>query len=122
MNRMTMLFENMAFRGDWKPLFNFIAEAIREQSRIREYIEGEAHIKGFLLAYLGMYRYYQLYPEYELNKGFADFLFKPSPSVPVMPPLTYLLESEVCKGWRFGERNKGTCRWGAGAVTSLQPG
>ena len=53
MNRMTMLFENMAFRGDWKPLFNFIAEAIREQSRIREYIEGEAHIKGFLLAYLG---------------------------------------------------------------------
>ena len=97
MNRMTMLFENMAFRGDWKPLFNFIAEAIREQSRIREYIEGEAHIKGFLLAYLGMYRYYQLYPEYELNKGFADFLFKPSPSVPVMPPLTYLLEVKYAK-------------------------
>lgn len=97
MNRMTMLFENMAFRGDWKPLFNFIAEAIREQSRIREYIEAEAHIKGFLLAYLGMYRYYQLYPEYELNKGFADFLFKPSPSVPVMPPLTYLLEVKYAK-------------------------
>ena len=97
MNRMTMLFENMAFRGDWKPLFNFIAEAIREQSRIREYIEAEAHIKGFLLAYLGMYRYYQLYPEYELNKGFANFLFKPSPSVPVMPPLTYLLEVKYAK-------------------------
>ena len=78
-------------------MFNFIAEAIREQSRIREYIEGEAHIKGFLLAYLGMYRYYQLYPEYELNKGFADFLFKPSPSVPVMPPLTYLLEVKYAK-------------------------
>lgn len=62
-----------------------------------EYIEGEAHIKGFLLAYLGMYRYYQLYPEYELNKGFADFLFKPSPSVPVMPPLTYLLEVKYAK-------------------------
>ena len=65
---MSALFENMAFRGDWKPLFDFIANAVREQSRIREYIEGEAHIKGFLLAYLGMYRYYQLYPEYELNK------------------------------------------------------
>ncbi|WP_294471973.1 ATP-binding protein [uncultured Bacteroides sp.] len=97
MNRMSMLFENMAFRGDWKPLFDFIAEAIREQSRIREYIEGEAHIKGFLLAYLGMYRYYQLYPEYELNKGFADFYFKPSPSVPVMPPFTYLLEVKYAK-------------------------
>lgn len=97
MDRMAALFENMAFRGDWKPLFDFIAEAIREQSRIREYIEGEAHIKGFLLAYLGMYRYYQLYPEYELNKGFADFLFKPSPSVPVMPPFTYLLEVKYAK-------------------------
>ena len=50
-----------------------------------------------MLAYLGMYRYYQLYPEYELNKGFADFLFKPSPSVPVMPPLTYLLEVKYAK-------------------------
>ena len=97
MNRMSALFENMAFRGDWKPLFDFIANAVREQSRIREYIEGEAHIKGFLLAYLGMYRYYQLYPEYELNKGFADFFFKPSPSVPVLPPFTYLLEVKYAK-------------------------
>ena len=96
-NRLLTLFENMAFRSDWKPLFTFIAEAIREQSRIREYIEGEAHIKGFLLAYLGMFRYYQLYPEYELNKGFADFFFKPSPSVPVLPPYTYLLEVKYAK-------------------------
>ena len=50
-----------------------------------------------MLAYLGMYRYYQLYPEYELNKGFADFFFKPSPSVPVMPPFTYLLEVKYAK-------------------------
>ena len=43
-----------------------------------------------------MYRYYQLYPEYELNKGFADF-FKPSPSVPVLPPFTHLLEVKYAK-------------------------
>lgn len=97
MNHMAALVQNMAFNGDWKPLFHFIADAIREQSRIREYIEGEAHIKGFLLAYLGMFRFYQLYPEYELNKGFADFYFKPSPSVPVLPPFTYLLEVKYAK-------------------------
>lgn len=50
-----------------------------------------------MLAYLGMYRYYQLYPEYELNKVFADFFFKPSPSVPVLPPFTYLLEVKYAK-------------------------
>lgn len=96
-NRLFSLFENMSFKGDWKPLFEFVAGAIREQSRIREYIEGEAHIKGFLLAYLSMFRYYQLYPEYEMNKGFADFFFKPSPVVPVMPPYTYLLEVKYAK-------------------------
>ena len=96
-NRLLTLFENMSFKGEWKPLFEFVAEAIREQSRIREYIEGEAHIKGFLLAYLSMFRYYQLYPEYEMNKGFADFFFKPSPAVPVSPPYTYLLEVKYAK-------------------------
>lgn len=96
-NRLRTLFENMSFKGDWKPLFEFLAEAIREQSRIREYIEGEAHIKGFLLAYLSMFRYYQLYPEYEMNKGFADFFFKPSPAAPVSPPYTYLLEVKYAK-------------------------
>ena len=96
-NRLRTLFENMSFKGDWKPMFEFLAEAIREQSRIREYIEGEAHIKGFLLAYLSMFRYYQLYPEYEMNKGFADFFFKPSPAAPVSPPYTYLLEVKYAK-------------------------
>lgn len=83
--------------GNWQPLFQYLSDAIRSQSRIREYIEGEAHIKGFLLAYLGMFRYYELYPEYEMNKGFADFYFKPSPAAPVTPPYVYLLEVKYCK-------------------------
>lgn len=90
------LYEQMAFFADWQPLFHYIARAVREQSRVREYIEGEAHLKGFLLAYLGLYRYYELYPEYEMNKGFADFYFKPSPAVPVTPPYTFLLEVKYC--------------------------
>lgn len=44
-----------------------------------------------------MFRYYQLYPEYEMNKGFADFFFKPSPAAPVSPPYTYLLEVKYAK-------------------------
>ena len=85
-------------------MFEFLAEAIREQSRIREYIEGEAHIKGFLLAYLSMFRYYQLYPEYEMNKGFADFFFKPSPAAHVS------IGGEVCESRSVGERDTRACR------------
>lgn len=91
------LMGEMAFHGDWQPLFTYIGDAIREQSRIREFIEGESHIKGFLLAYLGLFRYYELYPEYETNKGFADFYFKPSPAALVIPPYTYLLEVKYSK-------------------------
>lgn len=97
MSRIVRLAEDMAFAANWQPLFTYLADAIREQSSIREFIEGEAHIKGFLLAYLGMFRYYELYPEYEANKGFADFFFKPSPAAPVTPPYTYLLEVKYCK-------------------------
>ncbi len=96
-SQLGLLMKNMAFYADWQPLFEYLADAIRRQSRIREYIEGEAHIKGFLLAYLGMFRYYELYPEYEMNKGFADFFFKPNRAVPVAPPYTYLLEVKYCK-------------------------
>ncbi len=95
--RLEELMMDMALTANWKPLFEYLADAIRRQSRIREYIEGEAHIKGFLLAYLGMFRYYELYPEYELNKGFADFFFKPNQAVPVAPPYTFLLEVKYCK-------------------------
>ena len=97
MNRLFSLFEEMSFRGGWKPLFEFVAEAIQEQRGIHEYIEGEVHIKGVLLVYLSMFHYYQLFPEYEMNKGFADFFFRPNPAAPVMPPYTYLLEVKYAK-------------------------
>ena len=42
----------MAYDGDWQPVFTYIGEELKRQSRIREFIDGEAHVKGFLLAYL----------------------------------------------------------------------
>lgn len=67
----------MAYEGDWKPVFEYFASELERQSAIREFIEGEAHIKGFLLAYLGLTRAYIIYPEYESNKGYADFYMQP---------------------------------------------
>ena len=63
----------MAYDAAWQPLFAYIAAELEKQSRIREFIDGEAHVKGFLLAYLNMTNLYQLMPEYELGKGYADF-------------------------------------------------
>ncbi len=71
------LVKAMAYDGDWKPVFEYFAAELERQSAIREFIEGEAHVKGFLLAYLGMIRTYILYPEYEAGKGYADFYMMP---------------------------------------------
>ena len=90
------LAKEMAYRADWQPLFTYIATELEKQSRIREFIDGEAHVKGFLLAYLNMTNFYQLMPEYELGKGYADFYFRPNPQIPDIR-YAYLMEVKYLK-------------------------
>ena len=71
------LVKKMALRGEWEPVFRFFAGELERQSAIREFIEGEAHVKGFLLAYLGLTQGYVLFPEHESSKGYADFYMMP---------------------------------------------
>lgn len=71
------LVKDMAYDGDWRPVFAYFSSELERQSAIREFIEGEAHVKGFLLAYLGLTRTYIIYPEHETNKGYADFYMMP---------------------------------------------
>lgn len=95
-HQIEQLVGNMAYIGEWQPLFHFIASELDKQSRVREFIEGEAHIKGFLLAYFNLTNYYMALPEYEVAKGFADFYFQPNPRLTDMP-YAYLLEVKYMK-------------------------
>ncbi len=67
----------MAHRGEFKPVFQFLADEITKQTSVRDYIEGEKVIQGFFLAYLNVLDFYQSCSEEELNKGYADLVFKP---------------------------------------------
>lgn len=96
LNQLNNLMQGMAYDGDWHPVFTYIGDELKRQSRIREFIDGEAHVKGFLLAYLGLTYYYYLQPEYESGKGYADFYFRPNPSMMEIPYL-YLLEVKYAK-------------------------
>ena len=71
------LVKGMALRGEWEAVFRFFARELERQSAIREFIDGEAHVKGFLLAYLGLTQGYVLFPEHESSKGYADFYMMP---------------------------------------------
>jgi len=47
----------MANRGEWRPAFEFLSEAIARQTGIRDYIGGEKAIQGFLAAFLSVTDY-----------------------------------------------------------------
>ncbi len=76
-DKLNFLMYDMAYEGNWAPYFKHIAERLDNQSSIREFIEGEAHVKAFILAYLGLNSYYIARPEYESNKGYADIFLQP---------------------------------------------
>jgi hypothetical protein len=71
------LMTNMAYSGNWKPVFEFLADEIKTQTKIRDYIQGENMIKGFLLAYLNITSHFVIQTERELNKGYADMYLEP---------------------------------------------
>ena len=69
--------KRMAYKGEWENCFTYIADHLNAQSSVRDFIEGEAYVKTFILAYLGLTHYYIARPEYESNKGYADIFLQP---------------------------------------------
>ena len=67
----------MAFKGEWRPVFEFLGNAIAEQTSIRDYLDGEKMVQTFLAAYLSVSRHFLLRTETELSKGFADICLEP---------------------------------------------
>ena len=75
--KLNELESKMAYLGDFKPLINFLADEIKKQTRIRDYLTGEKVIQSFFLAYLNIIDFYVSLSEEELNKGYADLILKP---------------------------------------------
>lgn len=96
-DELNQLMKRLAYKGEWKPYFAYIADQLEKQSAVREFMEGEAHVKGFILAYMGMNRYYMVLPEYEMNKGYSDFYMQPNlVQLPDMP-FSYVVEVKYCQ-------------------------
>ena len=71
------LMRQMAYEGAWQPVLDFLREALAEQTGIRDYIDGEKVVHGFVAAHFSMVDQFLLHSEYELNKGFADLYLEP---------------------------------------------
>jgi len=69
---------NMAYKGDWKPFFDYFAEQIYKQTSVRDFIEGEKTVQMFHLVYLNSANYYVVHSEAEMGKGFVDLWLQPN--------------------------------------------
>ena len=72
------LFTRMSFDGQWREALQYIADAYKNLSSVRDSIEGERSIQGFFMAYLSLNDYYITAPELELSHGYCDFLLLPN--------------------------------------------
>ena len=71
------LVHEMAYRGAWRPALEFLAAAVARQTGIRDYIDGEKVIQGFLAAYLSCTEHFVFHSERELGGGYADICLEP---------------------------------------------
>lgn len=62
-------------------VFHYLANEIKERSKVRDFTTGESFIKGFLIAYLGLSPYYGVLTQEERNKGFVDIYLKKAPNI-----------------------------------------
>ena len=77
MFRFEQLMMRMANQGEWRPVLEFLGEAIARQTGIRDYIAGEKVLQGFLAAYLSVTDFYVFRSEAELGDGYADISLEP---------------------------------------------
>ena len=77
----TLAFEDliwaMAREGEWRPAVDYLADALQRQTSVRDYVQGERMLQGFLAAYLGATSCFVFHTEQELGKGYADMVLTP---------------------------------------------
>ena len=83
--------------GNWQPLLAFICKAYHDTTAVRQLIEGERNLQGFMNAYLTLTNYYLVAPEMEFSHGYCDFFLLPNYTVYPMVAHGYILELKYLK-------------------------
>ena len=91
------LMGRMARLGEWQAAVDFLAEAIRSQTSVRDYLREEKMVQGFLAAYLGATDHFLFSTEREFGKGFVDFCLEPFTARHPQARHGYLIELKYVK-------------------------
>ena len=96
-SELSLRYGRAALHGDWHPLIEFICKAYHDTTAVRQLIEGERNLQGFMNAYLTLTNYYQVAPEMEFSHGYCDFFLLPNYLTYPMVAHSYILELKYLK-------------------------
>ena len=98
---LSRLLDDMAYRGDWLPFFDYLVAAIQEQASVRDHLNGEKVIQGFLIAYLNTTHNFLTWSEREMGGGFVDLYLEPFLGRYPEMKYGYLIELEYISNTKF---------------------
>ena len=72
-----LAFYDLAVDGKWQQVFEMIAERYSQVSSVRNAIEGERNLQGFMMCMFSLCSYYLMLPEVEMSHGYCDIFLMP---------------------------------------------
>ena len=92
------LASRLAYDGDWKAYFDYIAECLHRYSSQRDKQKGEAYVHGFTLAMTAQNRFYRPISEQDNQEGYADIFMSPLLEIYQDMLHSYIIELKYAKG------------------------
>ncbi len=87
----------MAFDGDYKPYFDYIADCLKRYASQRDKQKGEAFVHGFTLAMTSQCQFYRPISELDNDGGYADIYLLPLCDIYKSMTDSYIVELKYCK-------------------------
>ena len=94
---MSPLCSRLAYRGQWKEYFQYIADAIHRYSSQRDKQKGEYFVHGFTLAMTCQNRFYRPISESDTQEGYADIFMMPLLDIYSDMLHSYIIELKYAK-------------------------
>ena len=97
MDELSRLEEDMAYDGEFKPFFQFIADSIYTFASQRDRQKGESFVHGYTLALTSLCCYYRPISELDNQNGYADVFLRPRCEIYKDMEHSYIIELKYLK-------------------------
>ena len=87
----------LAYHGEYKPYFEYIADCLKKYSSQRDKQKGEAFVHGFTLAMTSQNKFYRPISELDNDGGYADIFLSPLCDIYKDMVDSYIIELKYCK-------------------------